>query len=321
MEAVLGIAMWLGLGQTEAAPGREDEASSALRVGIEQSRLLRYGDALGAYERHLRLTIGHPSAHANAAELLMALGRLDEAVGRYEEAIRLAHRLPPGQEREETLALGNYGLGVALDRKGRADAAREAVAMALGHDPRMELLAPGRDELFFIPPGDVDHYRGLALWTSGRLAEARVAFTRLLGQKPQGRYVKRAAQHVVHLDRLLGAAPPAPVAWRVVATATLRADGPLPAPLIDAAWKGQAQGLEECLTGLSAPSGAATVRMALEVQLSALGTVDSVTPLVPDSWKSAVSCLSAQCKAILRVPRPSRPARTLARLEVVLARK
>ena len=61
---------------------------------------------------------------------------------------------------------------MALDRAEQVDLAREAMARAVGLDPRLRLLDPGNPDVFFVPAGDVHYYRGLALQVMGRGGEA-----------------------------------------------------------------------------------------------------------------------------------------------------
>src|SRR4029450_5570491 len=146
-------------------PGEESRCS--LLAAVENSRAGRFEQALAEYDQHIRLGEAEGDAYSNSAEILMALGRLGEAQDRYREAIRLEDQSRPaipGHDRDEYLALAYYGLGVALDRDEQGQAAREATARAIQRDPRMAILdaaRDGRNDVFFVPPGDVHYYRGL----------------------------------------------------------------------------------------------------------------------------------------------------------------
>ena len=171
--------------------------------GIVLSRMLRFADALAAYEHALPLVdpTRDPRTHderedmallwGNSAETAMALGRLDEAVRRYELAID-ASRYGSTQWQ---LAL--YGLGVALDRDGQGELARRTIAKALEKDPAIARLHD--DSVFFEPPGDVAYYVGLAHEVAGDRAEARVAFEQFLKSQPGSPHAARARWHIARL--------------------------------------------------------------------------------------------------------------------------
>ena len=113
---------------------------------------------------------------------------------------------------------------------------------------------------------------------------------------------------------------------RVAAAATVRAEGPLPAPLIDAAWRSRPRLIEPCMDAVpdSAPS---TLRLALSLEIDARGVLRQVAVemggdvgygLSPD-WRGFAACVSRRVKSGLRVARPTRHSVTSARLEIVLA--
>lgn len=137
-----------------------------------------YARAINEYERMFRL-IGSRSyeasgdlavSYANVAELLMAVGRLDEAV----DAYRLATTLPA----RDLPALRWYGLAVALDRLGQGERAREAMVRALELDPSLHELGDAR--VYFVPDGDVHYYEAFAYEVAGRIDEARSEYGEFL---------------------------------------------------------------------------------------------------------------------------------------------
>jgi tetratricopeptide (TPR) repeat protein len=297
-----------------------EESWSALRAAIESSRAGRYAEALADYDQHLRLGEAQPAAYANSAEILMALGRLPEAEDRYREAIRLEGQTVAGREHDENLALAYYGLGVALDRDEQPGAAREAMARALEMDAKMALLEAARDDdaaVFFVPPGDVHYYRGLALIVLGRPREAAEAFQRFTAEQAQTRWAARAQAHLVALAAGPEGARPRSH-FRVAAVGTVHADETLPAPLIDAGLRSRPGLFEPCLDQVPATLHEST-RIAVEVDFDEAGTVQRARINGKPEWAGFASCLEGRLRNGLRVTRPAGARLTTARLELLLA--
>jgi tetratricopeptide (TPR) repeat protein len=311
----------------------EDEASCTLRLAVEQSRAGRLEQALGTYDRHLRLGLPSSMVQGNSAEILMALGRLPEAIDRYRQAVELEARRDPGHERDAALALALYGLGAALDRDEQAAAAAEAMARAVALDPKLELLAlpgaegGGGDDIFFVPAADIHYYRALAARALGQGEAARASFTRFVAEAPRSPYLARAR---AHLRVAAAAAPdggvpttPEPTRrepqrrWRLVAAATVETEGPMPAPLLDAVWKGQRRLFEPCFEEAPAlPSP--TLRLSIDLRFDGRGVLTKVQAKAPPEWPDTPACLEQRLRGV-KYPRPSRPDPTTARLELVLS--
>jgi len=298
-----------------------EESRCSLLAAIESSRAGRFEQALADYDQHIRLGEAEGDAYSNSAEILMALGRLGEAQDRYREAIRLEDQARPpipGRDHDEYMALAYYGLGVALDRDEQGQAGREAIARALMHDPKMALLdaaRDGRSDVFFVPPGDVHYYRGLALMVMGRPREATDSFQRFLTEQRTGRWQKRAEAHLSSLAA--GADGRGRGRLRLVAAGTVRADEGLSAPLVDAALRSHPELLERCLD--EAPGSVnETTRLSLEVDFDAGGNVQRVKG-GGDEWTSFVACAGRRLKDGLRVPRLAGVKTASARLDLVLA--
>lgn len=128
------------------------------------------------------------------------VGRLDEAIRRYELAVDAATY----GESEWQLAL--YGLGVALDCDGQVERARETLGKVLERDPSLARLHD--ESVFFEPPGDVRYYEGLAHEIAGDDARALDAFQAYLAAQSGSRYAARARVHVGLLQKRLAGAPP-----------------------------------------------------------------------------------------------------------------
>jgi tetratricopeptide (TPR) repeat protein len=296
-----------------------EESWCALRAAVAHSRAGRYGEALADYDQHIRLGEAQPTAYANSAEILMALGRLHEAQDRYREAIRLEGQSPAGRDRDENLALAYYGLAVALDRDEQAAAAREAVARALEGDPRMALLDAARDDegggIFFVPPGDVHYYRGLALAVLARPREAADAFQRFLAEQRPSRYGRRAETHLLALAA--GGEESRPRArFRVAAAGTVRSDESLPAPLVDASLRARPGMFDPCLEEVPSTVHEST-RVAMDVDVDGAGLVQRVR--MSDEWRAFARCAEARLRSGLKLARPGKAVSL--RLELVLGMK
>jgi tetratricopeptide (TPR) repeat protein len=273
-----------------------EQSWCALRAAVESSRAGRYAEALDHYDQAIRLGDAQASAYANSAEILMALGRLREAQDRYREAIRLEGQGPAGRDRDENLALAYYGLAVALDRDEQSAAGREAIARALETDPRLALLEAARDPdggIFFVPPGDVHYYRGLALAVQARPREAVEAFERFLAEQRGSRFTRQAQGHIVALG------PGGEKGrFRVAAAGTVRADANLPAPLVDASLRARPGVFDPCLEEVPVTVHEST-RVALDVDFDQGGTVRKVR--MKDEWGGFARCAEGRLRGVLRM--------------------
>ena len=317
-----------------AAVTVEDEARIWFRIAGEYSRLGALAAALDAYARQQALVPVDPVALGNAAELLMALGQLEESVKTYREALAIEERARDRRRHISALALGYLGLGVALDRSDRPEAAREAISRGLALDPGLgvlRLVEQATGELSVVPPEDVSYYLALARETQGRRSDAATAFRayvaaaspRAAKDAVAARYLERARAHLTALagpppGEARPAPPPDSRGLRVVRTATLESKGPVVAPLIDAAWRLDPRLLDGCFADV--PAAAVNNPLRLDVVLDANGRVTSTAidgaAALPEGM---VPCIAAALESRLRVPRPARKKPTRARIEVVLA--
>jgi tetratricopeptide (TPR) repeat protein len=303
-------------------------------LGVVRSRQGRFAEGLVAYERLIASGDADATTRTNAAELLMAEGRLDAAEERYREAIRLETASPVlGRiETSHALVLATYGLAVVLDREGQPDAAREMMARALLLDPRHATLTAAEQpdtDVFFVPDGDVYYYIGLAAEVAGDADEGAAAFQEFLRRRPRAASAARARAHLEALAALarVSAQPPgtraAAPALRVVAAGTVLADGPIPAPLVDAAWRGRPDLLDPCLAAAVAAGTLAPregFRLTLELAIDARGVVTEAAVKSPSSLDASFArCAEAALRAGLRVARPRRAAVTRVRFELLVA--
>jgi len=326
-EAVKALEQARRLAQSPA-----EEAACWHRLATERSKLGQYQQAIADYDRDLAAGNADAAVYANAAELLMALGRLDEAQERYREAIRIDEEGGDRRQRAPSLALSYYGLGVALDRDEQPAAAREMIGRALLLDPHLTRLQsaeqPGGD-VFFVPAGDVHYYLALALEISGRRAEAEAAYREWMAKQPKSPWQKRARAHLAAL------AEPPPGAsgrrdprsavrtggggFKVGASATVASHGPVPAPMIDAAWRRRPDLLDDCLQRMPEVAGRQPVRVALEIEIDTGGRVTAVIARLPPALGGELGrCLESAVKSGLVVPRPTHPRPTSARMELLL---
>ncbi len=140
----------------------------------------------------------------NLAETYMMLGRLDDSIHAYKEALRQGARTATW-----------YGLAVALDRDGRGALARD-VMLAQGpvgyRQFRSDVDSHGT---FFVPHGEVFYYYALAEEAFGLIDQALDHWQKFVASGAHPQYQPRAREHI---DALLakrragqGARPPVDV--------------------------------------------------------------------------------------------------------------
>lgn len=167
----LGIA-YSKIGEFEKAVLEYDRADQAL-----------VGGKFSSYEKRAR----RATVHGNAAEALMALGRLDESIQRYREAIA----------NEPRSSLLRYGLAVAYDRDEQISKARQQMQKALAVDAKMRQLT--KDNVFFIPEGDIHYYFALGHEATGDLDRAKEEWEKFLAKLPKDQWAPRARAHLAAL--------------------------------------------------------------------------------------------------------------------------
>ena len=177
----------------------------ASELGIALSRLGRFDEALGEYDRALTLVEAdrRPNSldddgdrailYGNSAETLMGLGRLDEAIERYRRAAAAS------ETGSVEWQLAEWGLGVALDRDEQVEKARAAIAGALERDPTMARLS--EDGVFFEPAGDKMYYEALGHEVAGDRKLALEAWNAYVQAQPNARWARRARVHITELKR------------------------------------------------------------------------------------------------------------------------
>ncbi len=189
--------------QLSALQTPEQEFRIAFNLGITYSKVGDFESAVREYDRAERplrrlgkrnstVRANRSLCQGNAAESLMALGRLDEAIQRYKAALALYHN---------NRVLLWWGLAVALDRDEQTSKASEALGNALREDPSMRALTS--DTVFFVPRGDIHYYFALGHMAQGQVSEAKKRWRQFLDATPRSVWAYRARTHLA----MLGAAP------------------------------------------------------------------------------------------------------------------
>lgn len=171
---MLGIAHFT-LGQLERAVLEFDRAERSLTSGGGSSSVRRG-------RRSLLL--------GNSAECLMGLGRLNEAIQRYREALTLG-----GGSRLENSH--HWGLAVAYDRDEQPAKAMAHARRAVARDKSMSALTS--NGTFFIPAGEVHYYRAMGHLALGQVDRARQELTTFLEDLPGGQWAPQARARLAQL--------------------------------------------------------------------------------------------------------------------------
>ncbi len=105
----------------EAAQTKEDLADAYLGWGLALSRLERYVEAIGKYEKAIQIEEDYAEAYLNWGNNLIRLKRYGEAIEKYQKAIQI----------KEDLAEAYVGWGNVLSRLKRYDEATEKYGQAV----------------------------------------------------------------------------------------------------------------------------------------------------------------------------------------------
>src|SRR5215470_13409730 len=134
------------------------------------------------------------ATYSNEAELLMAIGRLDESISYYRTSIEVNPMEP----------LGYFGLAVALDRNGEWSKSSEPMTQASEHGRGIERLKD--PTVFFVPSGDIHYYYGLFHQVRGETGLAAMEYRRFLERCHDSKYAARARAHLAELGQAVGGA-------------------------------------------------------------------------------------------------------------------
>ena len=137
----------------------EHYVAAHYNLAVELAEAGKVQEAIGQYEQALRIEPDNADVHYNLGGALIQLGRVDEGIGHYEQALRIK---PDNAE-------AHSNLGVALCQAGK-------VQEAIGHF----------DQALRIRPDDAElHYNmGLALSQVGKIEDAIGHYEQALRIKP-----------------------------------------------------------------------------------------------------------------------------------------
>jgi len=138
---------------------RPDNPRAQSSVGIALGRMGRFQEAIGHFEQALRLKPDYADAHSNLGTALLQEGDLQGAIKHYEQALQI----------EPNDAQAHFNFGVALEQAGQRDQAIDQYRQALRIDPD---LAQAHDNL------------GNALFESGQLEAAVEQYRQALRVNP-----------------------------------------------------------------------------------------------------------------------------------------
>jgi tetratricopeptide (TPR) repeat protein len=128
-------------------------------LGLALAQVGKLDDAIGHYEQALRIKPDYAEAHNNLGNALLQTGRIEAAVGHLEQALQT----------DPDFAEAHYNLGLALVRLGR-------LQEAIGHWERALRINPDSAE--------VHNNLGVALEQAGRLQDAIGHYEQALRIKP-----------------------------------------------------------------------------------------------------------------------------------------
>lgn len=196
-------------------------------LGISLTKAGDFEAATVEYDRALKHAVtphSRSTTLANWAEILMGMGRLREAIERYEAAI--AEMRPDSPTYLASRALGQYGLAVALDRDDQRSRALEVMRDAWAADPKRGdeypnglLTRPNQWGIFFVPENEIHYYTALQLEARAERESDRARRVALIDGAANawqeylasggasGRWARQALEHAEATDRRPRRAP------------------------------------------------------------------------------------------------------------------
>ncbi len=168
-------------------------ADMAFKKGIIYTVLGDYPKAVESYMTAARSPMQSAESlgiiYSNAAECLMGMGRMVDAIRMYERSLTV---------RPASNSQALWGLAVALDRDEQISKSVQAARAAAKIDPKLEsLTGPG---VFFVPEGELHYYLGIAYQALGKPEKALVHWKSFLKALPESPWAYRAEDHIKVLE-------------------------------------------------------------------------------------------------------------------------
>ena len=179
----------------------QGQLERAVMAYEQAERNLAAGGDVPAYDRRRK----RARVLSHTAECLMGLGRLEESILRYQEALTMGY----------DSVLNHWGLAVAYDRDEQQDKALAHARRAMARDRSMRALSS--PTVFFVPDGEVHYYHAVGHLAQGNPAQARRSFQAYLEKQPDSQWAPRARVHLVQLGGGGAARAPSPKEKKMLA--------------------------------------------------------------------------------------------------------
>ena len=182
-------------------------------LALAHTKLGHYEKAIAEYDRIERILVTRTSgsmrysdslrrsrsmSHSNAAEMLMTMGRLEEAIRRYHEGLAVAVPIRGYANREELKKQAYWGLAVAYDRDEQVSKGLEYARRAVSGQPRMRYLTSS--SVFFVPPGEIHYYFAMGYLAQGNVEQSRKNWQLFVDKLPRDQWAHRARAHLAELS-------------------------------------------------------------------------------------------------------------------------
>jgi tetratricopeptide (TPR) repeat protein len=126
----------------------------------------------------------------NAAETLMMLGRLDEAIPMYERSLRHSSKKEYA-----------FSLAVALDRDGQGARGRDLLSRHVEDAADLEAIIGKNSDIFFVPTGELYYYLAITYEVIGDPRQAVFFYDKFIRSGAHPRYHPRAREHLERLEK------------------------------------------------------------------------------------------------------------------------
>lgn len=181
-------------------PKHKYRSDISFKLGIIYTTQLEFLKAYKTYKDALATTTRNESKgviYSNAAECLMGLGRIREAIRAYQNSLAVK----PGKNSQAL-----WGLAVALDRDEQIIKAKQAAKAAVRLDPKLTHIQG--EGIFFVPKGEQHYYLAMAQEALGNMATALRHWKAFAKALPKSPWSYRARDHIKKLLPLRKKAQP-----------------------------------------------------------------------------------------------------------------